>query len=216
MPMKIPPALIANPISFLYKLWCNSLNFQQVGRRHVEKLIEDNTSFILAVWHDEIFSCIHAKQDAKIVTVVSQSKDGEYLARVLENIGFATARGSSSRGGLSAMIQAARYIRDEGYSACISVDGPRGPRHEVKEGAIFLAHKVKIPIIPMRAVMTRGKVFNSWDRFQLPWPFSTVTIYFGAPYYIEAEELTADILKRECAKLKVKLEIETIRAADIQ
>lgn len=180
----------------------------------MEMLIENKTPFILAVWHDEIFSCIHAKQNAKIVTVVSQSKDGEYLARVLENIGFATARGSSSRGGLSAMIQAARYIKKEGYSACISVDGPRGPRHEVKEGAVFLAHRVKAPIVPMRAVMTRGKVFNSWDRFQLPWPFSTVTIYFGEPYYIEAEELNAEVLKQECDKLKVKLETNTIRVSD--
>ena len=204
--MKIPPALIANPLSFIYKLWCKSIKFEQYGRDRVEKLRQENTPFVLAVWHNEIFSCIHAKQDFKVVTVVSQSNDGEYLARLLKNIGFETARGSSSRGGLQALIQCVRLIKKEGYSACISVDGPKGPRHEVKEGAVFLAHRAKIPIVPMRALMTSGKCFNSWDKFELPWPFSTVKVYFDTPYYIEAEELSPEIISSECAKLKVILE----------
>ncbi|SHN63088.1 lysophospholipid acyltransferase family protein [Desulfovibrio litoralis] len=203
------PNFLANVISLFYKIWCKTIRFQYHGIEHVENLVKNNQTFILAGWHSEIFSTLYAKEmveNIKLVAIVSPSKDGEILSLVLNKLGFRVSSGSSSRGGLKALIQTSKFIKNEGFSACISVDGPRGPRYEVKEGVFFLAHKLNIPIIPLKAVMTKGKIFNSWDKFELPYPFTKVNIYLNTPYYIQETELTSEILKKESNKLKVILE----------
>jgi lysophospholipid acyltransferase (LPLAT)-like uncharacterized protein len=181
--VKLPPALIAPPLYGLYKAWCATLRYDIAGRQAVDDLWHARTPMVFALWHDELFPLMHVRGDLEIVTVVSQSRDGEYLAQVLQRLGLRTARGSSSRGGVKALIGAARQMRKEGLCGCVTVDGPRGPRHKVKPGAIFLAQRAQAPIVPIRIFMERAKVFErAWDRFQLPLPFSRVRVVFGEPY----------------------------------
>ena len=204
--MKIPPWLVAPLMHGLYRLWCGSLRIREHGRAPLDALEAEGKPTVLCLWHDELFSLMHVRRKLRIVTLVSRSRDGEYLARLLQALGLLTARGSSSRGGASALLQAARLMREERYNRCLTVDGPRGPRHVAKDGAVFLAFHTPAPIVPIRLFMQKAKVFRSWDRFQLPLPFSRVDIVFGEPYMVRATELTPDELERERLELQTRLE----------
>ena len=131
---------------------------------------------------------------------------GKRVRSVLERMGLETARGSSSRGGVKALLAAARRMRESGICGCVTVDGPRGPRHEVKEGAIFLAARADAPIVPIRLFMERRKVFKSWDRFQLPLPFSRVSMVCADAYRVECDIRDPEAVARECRRLEEKLE----------
>ena len=203
--MRIPPWLIAPVVSGLYRLWCSTLRIRETGREGLDALHAEGKPAVYALWHDELFALMHVRRDLRIVTIVSQSNDGEYLARLLQALGLKTARGSSSRGGLKALLHTARLMREESYNACITVDGPRGPRHKVKPGAIILAFRTPAPVIPIRLFPHRAKTFRSWDRFQLPLPFSKVDIVFGTPYFLSATELTESTLERERLELEQRL-----------
>ncbi|SBV93908.1 conserved hypothetical protein [uncultured delta proteobacterium] len=204
--MKIPPGLVGPFIGLLYRLWCRSLRYTQINREACDALSRQGKPLVFTFWHGEVFVFPFKRQDWRIFTIVSRSTDGEYLARILQDQGVFTLRGSSSRGGLAALLRGTKIMLENSMHACIGIDGPRGPRHEVKNGALFLAHRANAHIVPMRAICTRAKVFNSWDRFTLPYPFSHVTMIFGDPYQIEAEELTEEVLAVERQRLKTALQ----------
>ena len=205
--MKIPPWLVAPFISGLYRLWCGSLRYVQINAEPWKELQKQGEKcMVFALWHDELFGFPYMRQELPIFTIVSRSKDGDYLARVLEDLTLYPLRGSSSRGGLAVLLRGAKMMREKHMHACITIDGPRGPRHEIKDGALYLAHRAGAHIVPMRAIYASAKKFRSWDRFQLPYPFSRVTLTYADPYRIEAEELTDEALAVERAKLKSKLD----------
>lgn len=201
-----PPWLVAPVTNILYRIWCSTLRIRETGREAADTLEASGQPLMLCLWHDELFALMHVRRQFKIVTVVSRSNDGEYLARLLQALGLVTARGSSSRGGLSALLQASRLMRDKGYTGCITVDGPRGPRHEAKPGAVFLAIRTPAHIVPIRLFPHKAKVFRSWDRFQLPLPFSRVDIVWGEPYLPETTSLDEEHLQIECSRLQERLE----------
>lgn len=203
--MKISPALFAPVLTLFYRLWCATLRVNEVGREAADALWKKNTPMVVPIWHDELFTLIHVRKNLKLVTVVSQSRDGEHLARLLESLHIKTARGSSSRGGIGALLKAARLMRDEGRSCVITVDGPKGPRHVAKQGAIILAHRARALLVPVRLFPERAIVFRSWDRFQLPVPFSKVHIVFGEPYSLYAQELDEKCLEAERLELERRL-----------
>lgn len=204
--MKIPPGLVAPLVSGLYSAWCSTLRYTEINREACLPYTEQGATMVFALWHDELFPVPYRRHGWPIFTVVSRSRDGEYLARLLQSQGLGTVRGSSSKGGLSALLQAAKLMKEEKQHACITVDGPRGPRHEVKDGAIFLAHRVPAYIVPIRMYPSKAKKFGSWDKFQLPWPFARIRMVYGDPYQVEAGDLTPDVLERERQRLKEKLE----------
>ena len=203
--MKIPPSIAAPIITLFYRLWCATLRVNEVGREVPDALWKNDTPLVVPIWHDELFTLIHVRKNLKLVTVVSQSRDGEYLARLLEALRIKTARGSSTRGGIGALLKAARIMRDEGRSCVITVDGPKGPRHVAKQGAVILAHRVPAQIQPIRLFPEWAFVFRSWDRFQLPLPFSRVHIVFGEPYSLRAQELTEENIEAERMELERRL-----------
>lgn len=205
--MKVPPWLLAPLINVTYRLWCSTLRITEKGRHEgVDALQAAGKPMVIALWHDEFFALMHVRRTLKLSTIVSQSNDGEYLARLLEALGLKVGRGSSSRGGLKALLYVARLMRDERYVGVVTVDGPRGPRHQVKDGAVFLSMRTPAHIIPTRLFMERAKIFRSWDRFQLPLPFSRVHIVFDQPYLPDSTEITDENVSREREKLQAKLE----------
>lgn len=154
---------------------------------------------MLALWHGELFpaTAYGHTLTGRLVTFVSQSKDGEVIARVIERLGHTTVRGSSSRGGVKALLQAKRIMDREKRTAVFTIDGPRGPRHKAKDGAIFLAQRAGAKILPLRSFPQKATVFNSWDKFVLPWPFSRCHIYLGDPMEVTNEKLDKDVLSKE-------------------
>lgn len=203
--MKIPPWLTAPLMNILYRLWCASLRITQTGRERIDAMQDSGRLMVFPVWHDEIFGLIAVKRNLRVVTIVSQSQDGEYLARQLQALQIKAARGSSSRGAIGALLRAARIMKEERYNGCISVDGPRGPRHVAKQGAVVLAFRAPAHIVPLRAFFKCAKIFRSWDRFQLPLPFSRVHIHFDEPYLVTATELSEEEVERERMEMERRM-----------
>ena len=204
MALRLPPALVAKVIYAIYKPWCATLRVTEDKRERVESLIREGKPVVLCLWHDECFTLIHMRQGLKLMTIASQSRDGAFITGALESLGFAVARGSSSRGGTSALLASARLMR-KGYSPAITIDGPRGPRHVVKDGVLFLSRLTNTPLVPIRAFCERSIRFKSWDRFEVPLPFSKVTVRYGEPYWLGDVELDEAALERERRNLEQKL-----------
>lgn len=205
--MSLSPSILSFGISLVYGAWCRTLRYEPINEEPVRELVARGERLVLCMWHNELFPMTRMKKflGTKLVAIVSQSRDGEILARFLERQGLATARGSSSKGGANALKVASRMMREQGMDAVVTVDGPRGPRHVVKKGAIYLAHKTGAYLVPTRLTMSRAKEFKSWDRFLLPWPFSKVRVIGGEPYRIEAETLSSEVVEQERARLQETL-----------
>jgi len=209
--MKVPidPIRFAPVIARVFKAWVCSMRFDTPDTMF--EILEQNKNgqpFVIALWHDELFSiagygCVNT---TGLMGIVSPSKDGEFVAAVMEGLGQTTVRGSSSRGGVKALLMAKRVMDKEKKMAVFAVDGPRGPRHEPKDGAIFLAQRAGAKIVPIRAYPKKKKIFEkAWDRFQLPWPFTRCELVFGEPYDVSTEKLSAEVLANERKQLKEKL-----------
>lgn len=205
--MKIPidPVRFTPLLSGLFRLWARTLRFECVG--DTDRFLNLNASgrpVIIALWHGEIFP-VTAFGDTltrHLVTFVSQSKDGEIIARVLERLGHTTVRGSSSKGGVRALLKAKRIMERENRMAVFTVDGPRGPRHKAKPGVVFLAQRSGAVIVPIRAYPRRAKVFGSWDRFVLPLPFTRCKVFVGEPRGVTEKRLDDRVMERELKRLE--------------
>lgn len=189
----------------LYRAICGSLRFHEHNRRCLDELDAGGERLIFCLWHDEMVPLMRMKKQLDIVTVVSPSRDGELLASVLEKMGLRTVRGSSTRGGAKALLGAARLMRNQGVHACITVDGPAGPRHKAKDGAFFLARHADAYIVPVRLVMSPAARIPSWDRLQIPLPFGRVTVLHGHPWKPDNPELTPEALAADRARLEADL-----------
>ena len=199
----VSPRILGAILAFLVRLWHLTL---RVERINIDVFMDPNLRArkpVIMLWHDEIFPLIPAHAGERMACVVSQSKDGEILTQVLERFGFMTVRGSSSRGGMRALVAAKRVMDEHGVGIIFTVDGPRGPRHKVKPGAVFLANHAGSPIVPVRAVMSRAKIFHrAWDKFQLPWPFSKCTIIYGDPVVLPDLGDDPEEMQRQCEHLE--------------
>ncbi|MDR2676599.1 MAG: DUF374 domain-containing protein [Endomicrobium sp.] len=139
-------------------------------------------------WHGSELPMLLFNKKNSIVVMVSLSKDGEILSRVLKNFGYLTVRGSSSRGARSALIKIIKYAK-RGYSVAIAADGPKGPYHKLKSGVIYIAKKTGLPLIPISCSSKRGITLNkSWDKTLIPLPFSKIVQIYGNPIYVAAED----------------------------
>lgn len=146
--------------------------------------------FIIALWHNRLMYTIYSLADNvagrghDILAIISQSSDGELIARVTKLWGAFTARGSSSRGGTAALKKILRYTKLH-FHPLITPDGPRGPVYEVKEGLPAMAHLTNLPIVPMCYDVEKKWIARSWDQFIIPKPFTKAVLCYGAPIYLD-------------------------------
>lgn len=135
-------------------------------------------------WHDKQFAPIMLMTtlgNRKHVGLVSTSGDGDMLSIWLKRLGYHVVRGSSSRKGMSSLVKLLAAAK-EGYSIGITADGPRGPRYEAKAGLGFIASKAGLQMVPLGvAYSLKWQFEKSWDKYQLPLPFSKVIFYLGKP-----------------------------------
>lgn len=138
---------------------------------------------ILCFWHNQILSASWLFRGQGIVVMTSRHLDGEYIARVIRRLGFGTARGSSTRGGVAALKELSRRVRG-GEDAGFTVDGPKGPRYVAKPGPIQLARLTGAPILPFHVEVERCWEFRSWDRFRVPRPLTRGLVLFAPPFHV--------------------------------
>ncbi len=164
-----------------------TLRFDVVGREHFERVLAAGRRCIFSFWHRTIFLSAWWFRNRGIVAMTSANFDGQLLAGVLQRMGYGTAQGSSSRGGLRGLANLAERMA-EGRDATFAVDGPRGPRYIAKPGMVLLARRTGCPLICLHSYAARSHTFQkSWDRFQIPYPFSRVVLIVGRPIEVPAD-----------------------------
>lgn len=161
-----------------------SIRFEVENWEKLEQIIAAGQQPVLVFWHDRILLATYYFRDRSIIVLSSKSFDGEYTARIIQRFGFGAIRGSSSRGGSAAIVEMIKTAR-KGYPAGFTVDGPRGPRYQVKTGPVLVAKKTGHPMLPFMVEARRYWSFRSWDRLQVPWPFTRAKVIIGDPIYVD-------------------------------
>lgn len=160
---------------------------------------------IWVFWHRCVFSATWFFRDRKIAVMTSSSFDGEYIARIIERFGFEAVRGSSTRGGVRALLGLRKPL-DEGRTVAFTIDGPRGPRYVAKPGPVLLARHTGLPIVPFHLAVSRAWVLNSWDAFMIPKPFARVLVHVGRMIDVPAADADSTTLDRYHANMQAALE----------
>src|SRR6185436_2943816 len=179
----------------IIKLIGSTIRYEVRGWENFETASLNHGAPVFTFWHNRVFASIYFWQKRSIVVMTSQSFDGEYIARFIQRFGEGAARGSSTRGGTTALAEMERLLR-LGYPAAFTIDGPKGPRYVAKMGGVLLAKKSGQPILPFTITARRyWEAKGSWDRAQAPFPFTRARVEIAPPIFVHANadenELTA-------------------------
>ena len=163
--------------------------------------------FITAIWHGRMLMMPYCWTDEKQGhMLISKHRDGQLISKIILNFGFNVIAGSTKKGGFESLREMYRVLKAGGYVG-ITPDGPRGPRMRASEGIVKLARLSGMPILPVTFGIRNGKTLNTWDRFLLPFPFSTGVIIWGTPINVSKE---LDGLGIESKRTEVENELTAI------
>ncbi len=155
------------------------------GREHLEEARRVHECIVFAFWHGRMLPLAYLHRGGHAHILASEHHDGELLGRTIRLLGFGHVRGSSTRGGTKAIMALAEAVH-AGYDVGLTVDGPRGPRYQVKPGVVEVAKLTGAAIVPVTTASRHHKTFASWDAFELPAPFARVEVEYGAPIRVPA------------------------------
>ena len=174
------------------------------GFETFEKARENNHTGSFVFWHECIFLNTYYWRADDAAIMVSRSFDGEYLSRCAQRFGFGVIRGSSSKGGASALAKMISLTK-RGTQMGFAVDGPRGPRRKVKKGVIVMSRRTGLPIAPIVAEAKHRWILNSWDKTQIPKPFTRAKIFVGEPVFVPTDA-DPGIIEEKRLELEQKLD----------
>jgi lysophospholipid acyltransferase (LPLAT)-like uncharacterized protein len=204
--LQIP--LIAAAVYSVIRVLGPTLRYEVLGWQHAEGVYASGKRCIWAFWHRVIIPIVWWHRDHATVVMNTTAFDGQWTRKVIEWLGFGTAQGSSSRGGLRGLAVMARRL-EEGVDCAFTIDGPRGPRYVAKPGPVMLARKTGCPVMVFHIGVDRGKTFTkTWDHFLLPMPFARTVILFAPPIYVPAD---ADQKMLEAKHEQMQRELERVR-----
>jgi lysophospholipid acyltransferase (LPLAT)-like uncharacterized protein len=161
-----------------------TLRVRKTGLEHIEAAREIAGNVLFTSWHGRLLPLTYIHRNEGINVLVSTHQDGEYIAKVIHGLGFGTSRGSSTRGGIKAVRELIQAGTDR-LDLAITPDGPRGPREKVQPGAVYLAARLGLPIVPIGVASRPSVRIKSWDRFMIPLPFAGCTVVYGEPVVYE-------------------------------
>ena len=172
--------------------------WSETGSQPMRNLCANGDTIIAAFWHGRLLMAPTGWQKrGPLSVIISKHNDGELIARTVKHFGVNSIRGSTSRGGATALREMLKTLKNGGNVA-ITPDGPRGPRMNVQAGIILLARLSGAPIVPVTYAVSRRKVVNSWDRFIIALPFCKGIYLWGEPIYVSR---TANEAEMEAARL---------------
>ena len=192
---KIQIVLISQLSAGLVYLLGRSLRWESRGDENLESIYRAGKRAIFTFWHAGIFSATWYWRRRGIIVMTSQNFDGEYIARCIQRHGYGAARGSSSRGGLKALAEMARGLR-QGLDVAFTVDGPRGPRHLAKVGPLLLAKKTGDAVFCFHIALQRKIQLRSWDQSEIPLPFSRALILKAPAIHVPREANEAQMKEK--------------------
>jgi lysophospholipid acyltransferase (LPLAT)-like uncharacterized protein len=188
----------------------HTLRWRVEGLQHFDAIIASGRQPVMAFWHGRILPATYYFRRRGIVVITSENFDGEWIARIIERFGYGTARGSTSRGARRAMLQLVRDMK-AGRPAGFTLDGPRGPARVAQPGAVWLAAATGNPLLPFHLEASSFWSVRSWDRTQIPKPFSTVALVVGEPIEV-AKDSRDDVLESARLGLERRLAVVEERA----
>lgn len=194
---------LQNFLYYIIRAYCWTFRFSVENEEAWLHHLQNGGRVLLCCWHQQFFSAIrHFKHYAVYhpALMISQSRDGDIIARIAEKTGWHTVRGSSSRDGFRALKEMIDYLKKNRFAGHV-VDGPRGPAGVVKAGVVKMAQASGALVVPFYLSADKAWYFNSWDRFLLPKPFSRVTLHFG-----DMLDLTSGTGEEDFERQRVRLQ----------
>ncbi len=179
-------------LSAVYRKWAPTLKYTKIGK-------PPDSAAVIVLWHRKLWGGVYAYLGYDAVGLASLHRDAEPIAKILLDLGFKVVRGSSTRGGVSGSIGLIRHLK-RGRLVAITPDGPRGPAEKFKKGAWEIARAVNVPMIFTGVGYSHFIKFKSWDRFELPLPFSRVFVIFDVRKPPVSPQEAGDILKTVTTK----------------
>jgi lysophospholipid acyltransferase (LPLAT)-like uncharacterized protein len=187
----------------LVNVLCKTLRVTEKNRNVINELEKANKNYVLAFWHGSMLLPWYIHRGKKMIALISKSKDGDLLARVLKNWKYGVIRGSSSTGGDVALGIMVDYGKNK-HSITITPDGPRGPRHKLKAGAVIAAKKSDLPLILTGIGIQNKRSLDSWDMFSIPKFFTKVALIYSDPRYIN-KDLTYEETSKVIEDCEIKM-----------
>jgi lysophospholipid acyltransferase (LPLAT)-like uncharacterized protein len=189
----------------LVQAYLRTCQCELVGAPEIKQRIASGPPVIFTTWHCHLLSPIFTADkfrgaQAPMVLMASPSRDGELIAQVARGLGFIVLMGSRLKGGVQTLRQMGEWFR-RGHSCGMIADGSRGPARIAQKGVLYLARETQAPILPVAAAARRKLTFNTWDRFELPLPFSRLALLVGEPLWVRRED-------RGAAQERLRLELE--------
>jgi lysophospholipid acyltransferase (LPLAT)-like uncharacterized protein len=210
---RIQTRLIAAAVYPAIGALCRTITWKVEGAHHYDDILKAGRAPIICFWHARILAATWFFRKRGVVALTSANFDGQWIARIIEHFGNRTVAGSSSRGGMRALLELKREV-ERGHPAGFALDGPRGPARVAQPGAVWLAGATGSPLLPFHAEATHSWTVSSWDRTQIPKPFSTVAIAMGQS--ISVRETSMDALRAAHRELSAVLAQNEARALQMQ
>jgi hypothetical protein len=190
-------------------LLCKSLKVTFKNREVMNNLEKQNRNFVLAFWHGQMLLGWYLHRNKNFTALISKSKDGDLLAKLLKHWNYNVVRGSSSKGGDVALGIMVDYAKNN-ESIVLTPDGPKGKINIMKAGAVITAKKSKAPLILVGIGYKRKKILKSWDKFEIPKFFSTVNAVYSDPVFVNSDLSFTDTseLILDCERKLNELQVE--------
>jgi lysophospholipid acyltransferase (LPLAT)-like uncharacterized protein len=191
--------LLAAPVM---RVLAASWRIQTLHEERWRELYHAKQPHLFLLWHEALLPLLWQHRGQGVAIVVSEAREGRYLSDLATSLGYRSLYGSSTRGGVRALLGAVRELQ-AGYVVAFTPDGPRGPRRAVKPGVVAAAQRAGVPIVPLHAEANSAWRLHSWDRLMIPKPLAKVSITYGRPFEVGAGETgLAEGLERAAAGLE--------------
>ena len=187
MPLRVPPSAVRALAGPAVKVLAASWRVRTEHEERWRPLYEGRRAHVFLLWHEVLLPLLWQHRRQRITIVVSEARDGQYLADFAATLGYGAVRGSSTRGAARALLGAVRELK-AGRAVAFTPDGPQGPRRELKPGVVAAAQRGGAMVVPLHAEADRAWRLNSWDRFLIPKPAARVLITYGRPFEVAAGE----------------------------
>jgi lysophospholipid acyltransferase (LPLAT)-like uncharacterized protein len=168
---------------WVLRLFSLTIRKEYLREEYPQEFWSQDRYVIISFWHQRLLMMPFLRYSGRVGMMISQHLDGEFIARAVKQFGVDSVRGSTTRGGLSALRGMIRFFRS-GANLAITPDGPQGPKHVVQIGVIELARQTGAPVLPVTYSASRKKELGSWDNFILPYPFCKVAYLWGEPLFV--------------------------------
>ncbi len=179
--MKVPTPVVHYAAGPALRALMGTWRWSVVGQEHYNAV--QGGPFVLLCWHEALLPLLWYHRAQGITIVVSEARDGTYLADFARGIGYDLIRGSSSQGGVRVLRSAIRTL-NAGRPVAFTPDGPRGPRRQLKLGVLRAAQQAGVPVLPLHCVPKPTWRLKSWDRLVVPRPFARVEVRYGAAFLV--------------------------------